>query len=163
MQPHRPKGGHIVGADETPRMVHSISSVRPSNSTFSQPFKEKCISDEWELVVQSASSWVSHEKQSSSYCVVIFSGEAAGGNLKLIILGSERVKNKLGRQTSKKRSCTSEILTMLLISFSYEKANLIKNASRCISPQFCFRLTGAKSHLATKSFDFITTEHSHEL
>ena len=33
---------------------------------------EKCVSDEWELVVWLDSIWVSYEKPSSPYCVVYY-------------------------------------------------------------------------------------------
>ena len=64
-----------------------------SISTFSQPFKEKRISE----VVRIGSIIIFHlsklyEKPSSSYCVLQYLWWSCRGNLKLITLGSERVK-----------------------------------------------------------------------
>ena len=55
-------------------------------STFSKPFKDKYTS---EVVTIGSTLIIFH--LSSSYCVMAFSGETAGGNLKIITLGSERV------------------------------------------------------------------------
>ena len=58
-----------------------------TKSTFSQPFKEECISE----VVLSSLIWVSYEKPSSPYCAMLYLWWGCRRNLKLVTLGSERV------------------------------------------------------------------------
>ena len=76
-------------------------SLPSSKSTFSQPFKEKCISEEVRIgtiiIIQFE---YSYEKPSSSYCVMRYFWRGCRGNVTLITLGSETVNGNAKIWTS---------------------------------------------------------------
>ena len=72
----------------------------------------------WELVVQSSFIWVSHEKPSSPYCVMLYFWWGCRRNLKLITLVSERVKppdNCLGSLSSQSSSVNNGVFLLCVL------------------------------------------------
>ena len=78
-----------------------------SKRTFSQPFQKKCICELMWISTITIFIWVSYEKPSSSLnCVMQYCWWSCRGNLKLIILGSERVNRTESNITPPNEPCS---------------------------------------------------------
>ena len=119
--------------------IESLSLSLPSSkSTFSLPFKEKCIGEVVrKMVVKSSFNWVRVEKPSSSYCVMIYFWRGCRRNSKLITLGSERLKHRrfwltdTNRKSLFRKCILSQGTTRTENSLFSRSGLLVKNVNAC--------------------------------